>query len=278
MTDQDEYSIDETSRVGLQPGIVAIITVLALAALGGLVWSYILSQRIAQQEKQAQDLMAENQKLADGLDKTNARLKVESEALGQSVGITQRQFEVRAQSLLQRQQADAKRMEAAAEEARKAIGNVSDEVSSVKTDVGGVKTEVSKTQNDLQSAVTQLQSMRGDMGVQSGLIARNHDELELLKHRGDRSYFEFTLKKNSKQTVSVVSLELKKADPKHNRFTLNVYADDKKIEKKDRTLNEPIQFYAGKTPGLYEIVVNTIDNKNQVVGYVSAPKNTEAQQ
>lgn len=270
MNDQDDYSSHSSSH-GFPPGLIVLVTVISLAALGGLFWSYTLSQRLSQQEKQAQELTAENQKLSDGLEKTNARLKVESEALGQSVGITQKQFEMRAQTLLQRQKEESKKLEDAAEENKKQIGAVSSEVSDVKTDVGGVKTEVTKTQSDLQTAVTQLQSMRGDMGVQSGLIARNHDELDLLKHKGDRSYFEFTLNKNSRQPISIVSVELKKADPKHNRFTLDVYADDKKIEKKDKTLNEPIQFYSGKEPALYEIVVNSV-NKNQVVGYMSAPK------
>ncbi|HEY0795649.1 MAG TPA: hypothetical protein VGD64_07690, partial [Acidisarcina sp.] len=128
------------------------------------------------------------------------------------------------------------------------------------------------TKTDLQAAQAQLTSMKGDLGMQSGLIATNHDELEALKHKGDRNYFEFTLNKGGKpQPVSTVSLELKKADAKHNRYTLNVLADDKKIEKKDRGLNEPVQFYTGRGNQLYELVVNSI-NKNQIVGYISAPK------
>jgi hypothetical protein len=115
--------------------------------------------------------------------------------------------------------------------------------------------------------------MKGDLGIQSGLVAHNHDELEILKHKGDRNYYEFTLNKGSNpMPVGIVSLELKKADRKKNKFSLNVLSDDKKIEKKDKGLNEPVQFYTGKDSVLYELVVNNI-NKNQVVGYVSAPKN-----
>jgi hypothetical protein len=113
--------------------------------------------------------------------------------------------------------------------------------------------------------------MKGDMGVQSGLIATNHSELEILKHKGDRNYYEFTLHKGKREPVSTVGLELRKADTKHSRFTLNVYADDKKIEKKDRGLNEPVQFYTGKDNYLYELVVNNI-GKDQVQGYISTPK------
>jgi hypothetical protein len=117
--------------------------------------------------------------------------------------------------------------------------------------------------------------MKGDMGVQSGLIATNHDELEILKHKGDRNYYEFTLSKGQRKPVSTVSLELKKADIKHSRYTLEVYADDKKIEKKDRGLNEPVQFYTGKDNYLYELVVNSID-KNTIKGYISTPKSAPA--
>ena len=150
---------------------------------------------------------------------------------------------------------------------------VSSEVSNVKTDVGGVKTDVAKTQSDLANAISKLTSMQGDLSGHSSLIARNHDELELLKHKGDRNYYEFTLTKGQKKPVGTVSLELKKADSKKSKFTLVVYSDDKQYEKKDRNLNEPLQFYSGKDPKLFEIVVNSVSAKNQITGYLSAPKN-----
>jgi hypothetical protein len=96
--------------------------------------------------------------------------------------------------------------------------------------------------------------------------------LELLKHKGDRNYYEFTLDKNDRKPVGTVSLELKKTDSKKGKFTLNVYSDDLKVEKKDRNVNEPLQFYSGKDRMLYEIVVNSIDSKNRVSGYLSTPK------
>jgi hypothetical protein len=148
----------------------------------------------------------------------------------------------------------------------------------VKTDVGGVKTNVAKTQSDLANTISQLTSMKGDLSGHSSLIARNHDELEILKHKGDRNYYEFTLSKGDKKPVGTVSLELKKADAKKNRFTLNVYSDDKKYEKKDRNLNEPLQFYSGKEPALFEIVINSVSGKNQVNGYLTTPKNAPTAQ
>jgi hypothetical protein len=114
--------------------------------------------------------------------------------------------------------------------------------------------------------------MKGDLSDHTSLIARNAGELELLKHKGDRNYYEFTLSKGDKKPVGTVSLELKKADLKKSRFTIDVYADDRRYEKKDRNVDEPMQFYSGKEPALYEIVVNNINSKNQVSGYLSTPK------
>ena len=139
-----------------------------------------------------------------------------------------------------------------------------------------MKTDVAKTQSDLATAVTQLTSMRGDLNGHSSLIARNADELELLKHKGDRNYYEFTLVKGQKKPVGTVSLELKKADGKKSRYTLVVFSDDKQYEKKDRNLNEPLQFYSGKDPQLFEIVVNSVSAKNTVTGYLSTPKGAPA--
>ena len=107
----------------------------------------------------------------------------------------------------------------------------------------------------------------------SGLIARNNGELEELKHRGDSNYFEFTLHKGAQPTLlSTIKLQAKKIDEKHAKYTLMVNADDRNIEKKDKSLDEPVQFYSGKDPVLFEVVVNNI-TKNEITGYLSTPKN-----
>lgn len=264
----DETVVEQRSFSG---AFLGLLTAALLAAIGGLIWSYTLGNRLTKAETQLTQAQVQNDKLAQELRQTNARLKIASETLGQSVGLTQKQLEARADELMRRQQADAKRLESEQAAARQQIGAVSSDVSNVKTDVGGVKTDVAQTKTELQNTQAQLQSMKGDLGVQSGLIATNHNELEVLKHKGDRNYYEFTLRKGQRQAVSTVGLELRKADTKHSRYTLNVYADDKKIEKKDRGLNEPVQFYTGKDNYLYELVVNNI-SKDQVQGYISTPK------
>jgi chromosome segregation ATPase len=257
---------------------LALLAVAVIAAIAGLAWSYHLSGRLTNAEAQLSQAQQRNEKLATALDETNARLKVTSETLGHSLGLTQKQLETRAQELMARQQAqqaDTKRLESEQKATEQHVSSVSNDVSSVKTDVGGVKTDLTQTQTELKTAESQLQTMKGDLTGQGTLIARNHDELEILKHKGDRNYYEFTLTKGQKKPVSTVSLELKKADVKHSRYTLEVYADDKQIEKKDRGLNEPVQFYTGKDNYLYELVVNGMD-KNTVRGYVSTPKSAPA--
>lgn len=268
MTDQTGGNGEQRSFSGLFLGLLAAAVVAAIAGLG---WSYHLSGRLTNAEIQLSQAQQQNQKLANALDETNARLKVTTDTLGHSLGLTQKQLEKRAQDLLNRQQAAARQFESEQQDTQQKISSVSNDVSGVKTDVGGVKTDLGNTQTQLKSDEAQLLSMKGDLGVQSGLIATNGKELEILKHKGDRNYYEFTLQKGQKRPISTVTLELKKADPKHSRYTMVVFADDKQIEKKDRGLNEPVQFYTGKDNYLYEMVVNSID-KNQVKGYIATPK------
>jgi len=256
--------------------ILGAIALALLTAIGGLIWSYMLSGRIAHEEAALADANQQNLKLAADLRETDARLKVTADELGKSLGLTQKQMDARAQQIIAREAAENKRLETAQQQTAQQVSAVSTEVSNVKTDVGGVKTDVAKTQNDLAGALNQLQSMKGDLSDHSSLIARNHDELEVLKHKGDRTYYEFTLNKGDKKPVGTVSLELKKTDAKKSKFTVIIYADDKRYEKKDRNVNEPLQFYSGKDPGLYEVVVNSINNKNQIAGYLSTPKSAPA--
>jgi F0F1-type ATP synthase membrane subunit b/b' len=256
--------------------LLAAIAIAVLGALGGLIWTYTLSGRIAHQETALAEANQQNAKLGAELRETNARLRVATDELGKSVGLTQKQMDERAQQIIARQAADAKRLEAEQKQTAQQVNAVQSDVSSVKTDVGGVKTDLGKTQTDLATAVGQLQSMKGDLDSHSSLIARNRGELEVLKHKGDRNYYEFTLSKGEKKPVGTVSLQLKKADQKKSRFTLEVFVDDRQYDKKDRNVNEPLQFYAGKEPALYEIVVNSVPSKNTVSGYLSTPKGAPA--
>jgi DNA repair exonuclease SbcCD ATPase subunit len=145
-------------------------------------------------------------------------------------------------------------------------------ISEVSTDVGNVKTEVASTRSELEKTIAQLKATQGDLGVQSGLIATNGKELAALKALGERNYVEFRLgKTKGPQKVGDISVLLKKADPKTNRYTITVIADDKTVEKRDKTVNEPVQFMLAKASQPYELVVNDV-KKDLISGYVAAPK------
>jgi hypothetical protein len=157
-------------------------------------------------------------------------------------------------------------------EVKQATTEASTKIGEVSTDVGAVKTDVAATKEELQKTVAELKRVNGDMGVMSGLIATNGTELNALKALGDRNYFEFTLgRTKAPQKVGDIAVLLKRTDPKKNRYTVEVVADDKTVEKKDKNVNEPLQFYVARARQPYEIVVNEV-KKDQIVGYLATPK------
>ena len=259
--------------------LLIALGVTLLLAIGALVWCYGLSNHLSVAEQKLAAAEQKNAQLADQQQALSDRLRATTETLGQSVGLTQKQIETRTQTLMasqaaavRAQNAQAAKLEEEQQAAAKQIGAVQTDVSTVKTDVGGAKASIAETQTDLAETKAQLQRTIGDEGKMSGLIATNHEELEMLKHKGDRNYFEFTLKRGDKPTLlSTVKLQAKKVDDKRSKYTMVVSADDRNIEKKDKSLDEPVQFYTGKDPVLYEIVVNNI-SKNQISGYLSTPK------
>jgi len=179
----------------------------------------------------------------------------------------------------------ASKLQKMQDEQSKQIANVGNEVTSVRTEatnkigevsteVATVKTDAAKTKSDLEKTIADLRSTRGDLGVQSGLIATNSKELSALKALGERNYSDFKIvktKHEQPQKVGDLQVLLVSADPKHNRYTIRVTADDKTVEKKDRTINEPVQFLLSRATLPYELVVNDI-KKDMIVGYVASPK------
>ncbi len=228
--------------------------------------------RVGTLEEKMGATIAAQQDLDKKLTQSQAALKASVSAVASKAGLTEQQLAEKTKELQKAQKAAEARLAA---QQKEQIGQVAGQVEGVKSEVGGVKTDVASTKADLEATKAKLERTIGDLGQQSGLIAKTRDELDYLKHRGDRNYFEFTLIKNKRQPVSNVSLELKKADPKKSKFTLNVLADDKTIEKKDRTVAEPLQFYTGKDRSLYELVIFTVE-KNKVTGYLSTPKTGQA--
>src|SRR4051812_30657667 len=238
-------------------GAVTLYVVISLFFL------YQLNGRIgALEQKQTQV----EEKLGKKLSAAEAQLRNTSDQVGSTKQALERQLQRQQRSTESRLSEEAKKRESA-------LGEVAGAMAGVKTEVGGVKSDVVATKSDLEATKARLESLKGDLGIQSGLIATTRGDLEFLKHKGDRNYFEFTLAKSKTTTpISTVSLQLKKTDQKKGKYTMNVLADDRTIEKKDRNMNEPVQFYTGRDHMLYELVVFEV-SKDKVSGYISAPKN-----
>ena len=268
MTDEGEQltEVHAGSEGSAGKWILLLLAVIYVAA--SLFFLFNLRERIDQMGK---DQTASNAQIAD-LSKRMQSAEADSETLATQLGMTKKELAQRSAELQREQVAQRASQQRLAEEQKQQLSQVNGEVANVKTDVGGVKTDVASTKAELAATEAKLQSTVGDLGVQSGLIATTRSDLEVLKHKGDRNYYEFTLVKGAQpQPVGTVSLQLKKTDQKKGKFTINVTADDKTIEKKDKNVAEPIQFYTGRDHMLYEMVIWTVDKK-QAVGYLSTPK------
>jgi len=248
------------------------VLIAAIAVLG--VFGYNVQSRLGQDLAEQQK---QNKVLSAQLDQANSRiaeLKSQMELATQRVGLTQSelaQAKSRAEAIRKEQQASDQKFTAQ-------IGQVQKEneekIGAVATEVGGAKKDIEATKSDLEATKGRLERSLGDMNVMSGLIARNHDDLDELRRRGDRNYYEFTLQKTkTPQRVGPVQMSLNKTDPKKSKYTVTVVADDKTIEKKDKTSGEPVQFYVKGSSRLapYEIVVFDV-GKNQINGYLATPK------
>ena len=252
-----------------------LLVVAAIYVVGSGLFMFEAQLRISDLEKaQASEQKEVAKKLEESSGQTRASLNV----LAEKLGMTHKELSKKTTDIQTAEQATETRLKADEQSTKEQIGAVNGEVSGVKGQVVKVSADVTDTRNDLEATKGKLEHAIGDLNKHSELIATTHDELETLKHRGDRDYFEFTLHKGKDPTrLSIVSLQLRKTDPRKSKFTLYVMAEDKKIEKKDRTINEPLQFYTGRERALFEVVVNAV-NKDTVTGYLSTPRSAATTQ
>jgi chromosome segregation ATPase len=262
--DGEQIHMEQQSNAGKW-----LLTLLAVLVVAASAYAHYAAHQAIQ--KLNQDVSASQAQVKE-LQNRMQTAEEQQETLARQAGMTKKELAQRTAELQASQKAAENRLEAEEKQQGQQISAVSGDVAGVKTDVGGVKTDVASTKADLEATKAKLQSTIGDLGMQSGLIANTRSDLEVLKHKGDRNYYEFTLLRNAKpQPVATVSLQLKKTDSKRGKFTLDVTSDDKTIEKKDRNVAEPIQFYSGRDHLLFELVVWTVD-KNKATGYLSTPK------
>ena len=283
------YHVPEPPKSALLPALAAG-AIIALFAFNIYLYVQIDHTR-TDLAKMQESFTAELTNLKDSSNVTTASQKAHLEQLKQDLETARAQARDQARTLSSQAKAEAaahadqlarqiqaeeakanQQFSSEISEAKQSASTANAKIADVSTDVGGVKTQVSATQAELQKTIAELKSTRGDLGVQSGLIATNASELQALRRLGERNYFEFKLgKTKAPQRVGDITLLLKKTDPKKNKYTVDVMADDKLTEKKDKNINEPVQFYTAKAKQPYEIVVNQVQ-KDMIVGYLATPK------
>ena len=264
---QIEYEAASTPRW------IIVVFILAFGLIG-----YAIYTGNEAKTKLETDLAQANSKaavMAAQIDQTNSRvadLKGQLEVTTQKLGFTQAelaQARTLAQNIKQSQQESDAKLTAQ-------IGQVKQDtdtkIGAVATDLTGAKGDISSTKQDLEATKAKLTSTVGDLGVQSGLIARNQEELDQLKRQGERNIFELHLTKSKTHTrVGPIQVTLTKTDPKKFKYTMTLIADDKTIEKKDKTADEPVQFYIKGATRPYEIVIFDV-TKDKINGYLATPK------
>jgi hypothetical protein len=268
----DEYVVHETKNPSWQLPAIVILALLALGALG-FAWSNsakldATKQSVADQVKAAQTSMQQDMTtLKDRLatdEKGNTDLQGDLKVVTDKLKITQGQLKKARQEAAANnsQTADLVKSLDTSVHTELATKASQDDVKTVDTRVTGVSSDLDKTKNDLSMA-------RSELGT---LIARNHDEIDVLRRQGERDYVEFTIAgKNKPQKVGNVTVELKGVNEKKNRSNITYTVEDKSYEAKNANVNTPIFFYMSGARQPQELVINKV-GKNTISGYLSVPK------
>ncbi|HTS46885.1 MAG TPA: hypothetical protein VMH05_03015 [Bryobacteraceae bacterium] len=280
---------DDTPRTHSHPRVLWILAAGIALALAGNVYQLVraehqshdlatLQQNTEKQIGKLTDAASTEMQLSQQrFDAMQAALKSDLEgataaALRQARADVKRSNTQLSQSLEERRRELEQENQQVASQLSDLKQDTSSKLQDASTKLQDTNTKLDQVSSTVDQHGSDLKRMVGDLGVMSGDIATNGKELAMLKELGSRDYFEFDLSKTkAPQKVGDIRLILRKTDPKHNRFTLAVYADDKIVEKRDKTINEPVQLYVAGNRQPYEIVVNQVKN-NEVVGYLATPK------
>jgi hypothetical protein len=264
---QNEVTHDTSSPrwIGISVVVLAVVSLVAL----GAGWtaanrSTSLAQSLAnqtQQLKQNEDMLS--QRLAKAED-TNAQLQGELSVVTDKMKLTQSELTRARYQTKKIRQDDARQLAALQNDVNGALATKAnvDDVTKIGTDVSGVKSDLEDTKNSLNMT-------RGQFGT---LIAKNHDEIEELRRLGERDYYEFTInRKNQREKVGDIMVVLRGVNPKKNLFTVSLYVNDQRFDKRNRSVDEPIYFFADSSHAPLEFTVNQV-GKNKISGYLSVPK------
>jgi len=266
--EKQEYVATEAAAPRWMGIIIVALAVVSLAALGTGWTASTRSKELAQNlttaqqtEKQQEDVLS--QRLAKAED-TNAQLQGELSVVTDKMKLTQGELSKARLQAKKIKEEDAKQLADLENNVNGQLATKAtvDDVNKLGTDVTGVKTDLDATKNNLNLT-------RGEFGT---LIAKNHDEVEELRRLGERDYYEFTIdKKNTRQKVGDLMVELRGVNTKKNVYTIAMYVDDARYEKRNRSVNEPIYFFTRGTRAPMELTVNSV-GKDKIVGYLSVPK------
>lgn len=282
-TTTENLAGDRQEAVSRRSPFPLIFTIMVILVAGNLYFywaTHHLGQRLDQFEGSMQsDLSALreiHQSFAVATTRNLDKLLGQMEKQRGRVDRANRDGRRQADELLQRIQSEQRQRE---EQITRTVGEIKQatnttdaKVADVARRISAVDTQASKTRSALDQNIADLKSVKGDLGVQSGLIATNAKELATLRALGDRNYIDFDIKKTrDPQLVGNISVMIRKTDPKRNQFTLAIITDDKVVEKRDRSINEPVQFYVSHARQPYELVVNEVQ-RERIIGYLAVPK------
>jgi uncharacterized protein (DUF2141 family) len=268
----DDYVVENRSGASWQ---LPAIIVLGLVAVGGLAFGWNANSKLdatqqavaAQVNTLKQGVEQDMSSLKDRVvqdEKANADLQGDLKVVTDKLKITQGQLKKARTEAAKAVEETTTKLTALDTSVHTELATKagSDDLKNVDTKVGGVRTDLDSTREDLKMA-------RSEMGT---LIARNHDEIDQLRRLGERDYVEFTIAgKNKPQKVGNLTVELKGVNEKRGQYSVAMTAEDRRLEKKNRAMNEPVFFYLSGTKIPEELVINKI-GKDTISGYVSIPK------
>ncbi|MGH9794320.1 MAG: hypothetical protein ACRD5G_06080 [Candidatus Acidiferrales bacterium] len=268
MFEQDHQVTTESGTprwIGLALAVLAVLSIASLS-FGWAAWSSAKQSRVTNQDlieqiRAYQESYTVLGKRLERAESTNADLQADVGVVTDKLKLTRGELSHARKQIREEYAKQLGEMESAvrAELAEKASA---EDLTSLNSDVTGVRSDLEDTKKNLGMA-------RGELGT---LIARNHEEIDQLRRIGERDYFEFTLdKKGKREKLGNVTIELRGTNAKKNHFTVALYVDDIRLEKKNRSVNEPIYFYTRSARQPLELVINQV-GKNKVAGYLSAPK------
>jgi hypothetical protein len=277
MIDNSDQVVEENH--GIPGWVTAAIVILAIVSIAGLGLAWHNSTELQQAQQsfsgQMKTVAQNDSQQAAALEQKLAQANATSTGLQSDLGVVEKRLRVTQSDLKKARDEEAKTKEEDAQKLAQLAQTDTDVKNQLATkastdDLNAVNGSVNNVKTDLEGTKSDLKMARSELGT---LIARNHEEIDVLRRMGERDYVEFSIQgKNKPQKVGSITVELRSVDTKKNKFTVALTVDDTRTEKKDRTLDEPVVFYPRGSHQADEFVVNSVA-KDKITGYISVPKN-----